>query len=127
MLDENISVANAVSQMHSKKVETIIVQTKDEKEFGVVTDSDILDKVVIKGIDSDEIFLKDVMSHPAVTLSTKATVKGALEIMRIKKIKRVLILNQDNPDEIMGILTQSTLANAIRTSVLERTFRPYRV
>jgi trk system potassium uptake protein len=127
ILDENVSVANAVSEMHSKKVETIIVQTKDKKEFGVVTDSDILDKVVIKGIDSDEIFLKDVMSHPAVTLSTKATVKGALEIMRIKKIKRVLILNQDNPDEIMGILTQSTLANAIRTSVLERTFRPYRV
>ena len=53
MLDENISVANAVSQMHSKKVETIIVQTKDEKSFGVITDSDILDKVVIKGIDSD--------------------------------------------------------------------------
>ncbi len=60
--------------MHSKKVETIIVQTKDEKEFGVITDSDILDKVVIKGIDSDEIFLKDIMSYPAVTLSAKSTV-----------------------------------------------------
>ncbi|MGN6559651.1 MAG: CBS domain-containing protein, partial [Candidatus Nitrosocosmicus sp.] len=50
MLDENISVANAVNQMHSKKVETIIVRTKFEKRFGIVTDSDILDKVVIKGI-----------------------------------------------------------------------------
>jgi len=127
LLDENISVANAVSQMHSKKVETIIVQTKDVKEFGVITDSDILDKVVIKGIDSDEIFLKDIMSYPAITLSAKSTVQEALEIMRIKKIKRVLIINQDNPVEIIGIVTQATLANAIRTSVLERTFRPYRV
>lgn len=127
MLDENISVANAVNQMHSKKVETIIVQTKYERRFGIVTDSDILDKVVIKGIDSDEIFLKNIMSYPAITLSTKATVHDALEIMRIKKIKRVLIISQDNVDEIIGIVTQSTLANAIRASVLERTFRPYRV
>ena len=127
MLDENISVANAVSQMHSKKVETIIVQTKDEKSFGVITDSDILDKVVIKGIDSDEIFLKDIMSYPAITLSAKSTVQEALEKMRIKKIKRVIIINQENPYEIIGIVTQATLANAIRTSVLERTFRPYRV
>ncbi len=96
-----------------------------KKEFGVVTDSDILDKVVIKGIDSDEIFLKDIMSYPAITLSAKSTVQEALEIMRIKKIKRVLIINQENPDEIIGIVTQATLANAIRTSVLERTFRPY--
>lgn len=50
MLDEDMSVANAVSHMHSKKVECIIVQTKDEKRFGLITDSDILDKVVIKGI-----------------------------------------------------------------------------
>jgi trk system potassium uptake protein len=127
LLDENISVANAVGQMHYQKVEAIIVQTKDEKSFGVITDSDILDKVVIKGIDSDEIFLKDIMSYPAITLSAKSTVQEALEKMRIKKIKRVIIINQDNPREIIGIVTQATLANAIRTSVLERTFRPYRV
>ena len=47
--------------------------------------------------------------------------------MRIKKIKRVIIINQENPHEIIGIVTQATLVNAIRTSVLERTFRPYRV
>jgi predicted transcriptional regulator len=41
-LDENVSVANAVSQMHFRKVETIIAESKDEKRFGIVIDSDIL-------------------------------------------------------------------------------------
>jgi len=127
LLDENISIANAVNQMHSKKVETIIVESKDKKEFGVVTDSDILDKVVIKGIDSDEIFLKDIMTYPVITLTPKSTVHEALELMKVKKIKRIPIINQENPYEMLGIVTQTVLANAIRTSVLEQTFRPYRV
>ena len=33
LLDENISVANAVSQMHSRKVKTIIVESKDKKDL----------------------------------------------------------------------------------------------
>jgi trk system potassium uptake protein TrkH len=80
-LDENISLANAVNQMHSRKVETIVVLSNDKKPIGIVTDSDILDKVVMMGIDSDEIFLKDIMTTPLITLSTKATVKDALDIM----------------------------------------------
>lgn len=48
-------------------------------------------------------------------------------MMRIKKIKRIPITEPENQHKIIGIITQMTLANAIRTSVLERTFRPYRV
>ena len=126
-LDETVSVTNAVSQMHSKKVETIIVTPKDGKPTGIVTERDVLDKVVMKGIDPDEIFLKDIMTSPILTLSTKATVKDALEIMRVKAIKRIPITTSENQHTIVGIVTQVALANAIRTSVLERTFRPYRV
>lgn len=57
--------------MHSRKVETIIVLSDDEKPVDIVTDNDILDKVVMKGIDSDEIFLKDIMTSPLITFIHK--------------------------------------------------------
>ena len=57
ILDENVDVATAVREMHSQKSEIVIV-TKDGKSLGIVTDSDILDKVVMKGEDSDQILLK---------------------------------------------------------------------
>jgi predicted transcriptional regulator len=63
-LDETVSVTNAVSQMHSKKVETVIVTPKDGKPIGIVTERDVLDKVVMTGIDPDEIFLKDIVTSP---------------------------------------------------------------
>ncbi len=54
VLDEDVNVAMAVRDMHSQRAEMIIV-TKDMRPVGVVTDSDILDKVVMKGEDSDQI------------------------------------------------------------------------
>jgi trk system potassium uptake protein TrkH len=122
-IDENVDVASAVKQMHSKNAETIIV-SKDKKPIGIVTDSDILDKVVMRGEDSDQISLKSIMSSPIITLSSKATVRQALNIMRLNIIKRIPIIDDI---EILGIVTQEGLANAIRTSVLEKTFRNYRV
>lgn len=68
--------------MHPKKVETIIVMPKDVKPIGIVTERDALDKVVINGIDPDEIFLKDIMTSPIITLSTKSRVRDALETIK---------------------------------------------
>ena len=122
VLDEDVNVAMAVRDMHSQRAEMIIV-TKDMRPVGVVTDSDILDKVVMKGEDSDQILLKSIMSSPVISLSAKGTVRQALELMRVNAIKHIPVT--DNI-KIFGIVTQEELANAIRTSVLERTFRSYR-
>jgi trk system potassium uptake protein TrkH len=122
VLDEDVNVAIAVRDMHSRRAELIIV-TKDIRPVGVVTDSDILDKVVMKGEDSDQILLKSIMSSPVISLSAKGTVRQALELMRVNTIKHIPVT--DNI-KIFGVVTQEELATAIRTSVLERTFRSYR-
>jgi trk system potassium uptake protein TrkH len=120
--DENVDVATAVREMHSQKADTIIV-TKDGKPIGIVTDTDILDKVVMKGEDSDQILLKSITSSPLVTLSANGTLRQGLELMRVNAIKHIPVT--DNI-KILGLVTQEELANTIRTSVLERAFRNYR-
>jgi trk system potassium uptake protein len=77
----------------------------------------------MKGEDSDEVFLKSIMSAPLVTISPKGTVKQALQLMRLNQIKRVPIADSFG---ILGVVTQEALANAVRTSVIERTFSRYR-
>jgi len=128
MVDENVSVAEAVKLAQPKHIETIIVGSHG-KPVGIVTDSDILEKVVIKGDDSDLIFLKSIMTSPIMTLNSTSTVKQAIELMRIYKIKRVPIIDthHKNDQKIIGIVTQKSLAEAIRNSVIEKTFKGYRV
>jgi trk system potassium uptake protein len=121
-LDENMSVSSAVKQMHSHNADTIIV-LRENTTVGIVTDSDIIDKVVMRGEDSDDVFLKSIMSAPLVTISPKGTVKQALQLMRLNQIKRIPIADSSG---ILGVVTQEALANAVRTSVIERTFSRYR-
>jgi len=127
MVDENVSVANAVKLTQPKNIETIIVTSKG-KPVGIVTDSDILEKVVIPGEDSDLVFLKSIMTSPILTLHSTASLKQAIELMRVRKIKRVPIVDSRNKTaQIIGIVTQKFLAEAIRNSVIEKTFKSYRV
>jgi trk system potassium uptake protein len=128
MVDENVSVANAVKLTQPKNIETIIV-TSNGKPVGIVTDSDILEKVVIKGDDSDLVFLKSIMTSPILTLHSTSSLKQAIELMRIRKIKRVPIVDSQNKSaqKIIGIVTQKFLAETIRNSVIEKTFKSYRV
>jgi len=123
ILDEETDAASAVKLMHDKKAETIIVKNKKDEYVGIITDSDILDKIVMKGEDSDQVSLKSIMSSPIITISARANARQALELMRLNVIKRIPVTDNIH---ILGIVTQEGLAHAIRTSVLEKTFRPYR-
>ena len=122
VLDQNTNVASAVQQMSANSAETIIVSIND-RPSGIVTDSDVLDGVVMTGKDSDQVFLKSIMSTPLVTISPKGTVKQALQLMRLNAVKRIPVTDGT---AILGIVTQESLANAVRTSVIERTFSRYR-
>jgi trk system potassium uptake protein len=55
-----------------------------------VTDTDILDKVVSKGEDSDFVNLKSIMSSPIITVPSSATIKQAIDLMRINKLNDFL-------------------------------------
>jgi trk system potassium uptake protein TrkH len=128
--DENATVAEAVKLLQPKNVEIILVtssSTNDGKKYvGIVTDSDILEKVVMKGEDSDLVFLKSIMNSPIISLPSSSTVKEAIELMRTHKIKHLPVTDITNKEQIIGTVTQEYLAEAIRVAVLEKTFRGYR-
>ncbi|HXG06561.1 MAG TPA: potassium transporter TrkG [Nitrososphaera sp.] len=122
MLDENVNVAHAVGEMQAHHAETIIV-TKSGVPVGIVTDSDILNKVVMRGEDSDNVYLKSIMTSPIITLSSRGSVEQALQLMRINQVKRIPITDDVS---IIGMVTQRALADAVRNAVIESTFRSYR-
>ena len=126
--DENSSVAEAVKILQPKNVEIILV-TANGKYVGILTDSDILEKVVMKGEDSDLITIKSIMTSPIITLPSSSTVRQAIKEMHAHKIKHLPVTDStDNVEEkkIIGTVTLEYLAEAIRIAVIEKTFRSYR-
>ena len=105
--DENSSVAEAVKILQPKNVEIILVTSSlnGGKYVGIVTDSDILEKVVMKGEDSDLVFLKSIMTSPIITLPSSSTVRQAIQLMRAHKIKHLPVTDSttsNNDGKIIG-------------------------
>ena len=108
-LDENTIVADAVRTMKERGISSVFVRKspysnseqvthKNDEHLihhntivGIVTERDILYKVVGQNKGPYKTALKDVMSSPIITIDRNASVKDAISLMRNKHIRRLLV------------------------------------
>lgn len=113
------SVRAAAELMSEKNVGSIIV-THKSKPVGIVTERDILHRVVAKGLDGSQMLIEEIMSKPLVTISKDIPIVEAIRILQKKKIRRILILDKS---KLVGIVTQRDLLRALALHVII-SFRP---
>jgi len=84
----------------------IVDDLETKKPVGIITESDII-KVMGK-LDQHQlqIPIKHHMSTPVLTLSSRASIADAMKLMCDKKIRRVVILEND---KVTGIVTDKDL------------------
>jgi CBS domain-containing protein len=99
-LYEDANIVDATRLMNSKNTSSIIVRLRNSEEpIGIVTDKDILYRVVAEGKDPSKITLKEIMSSPLHTVGKDVLVKDAISIMRNKGIRRLIVTNRDKSTE----------------------------
>ena len=104
VVDDNISLKQAVSIMSNKGIGSLIIMKKD-KIIGIATERDILKNVSKLGNK-----ISQVMSKNVVTIDERETVDNAALIMAKNKIKRLPVLKKGN---LVGIITATdVLANS---------------
>jgi signal-transduction protein with cAMP-binding, CBS, and nucleotidyltransferase domain len=117
VLDESVCVAEAVKIMREKDVSSVFVSRKgEEMPVGIVTERDVLYRVVAANMGPFKVTLKDVMSSPLVTIGDSATVREAVALMRSKGIRRLPILRGG---EMAGVITLKTLVGNIPSRSVE--------
>ncbi len=100
-IDSNATVKQVAQLMSSKSSNAILVQKG--KKFGLITESDILKRVVAAGRDPLKTKAEDVMTEKPWTLTANADVDTAAEFMKEKDI-RCLPLTEDD-GSIVGIIS----------------------
>jgi CBS domain-containing protein len=65
VVDEDVSVKEAVERMNDFEIGCLHVMS-GEKVFGILTERDILKRVVAEGRKPEETLVRDVMSKPLV-------------------------------------------------------------
>lgn len=117
VLDESVCVAEAVKIMREKDVSSVFVSRKGEKmPVGIVTERDVLYRVVAANMGPFKVTLKDVMSSPLVTVGENATVRDAVTLMRSKGIRRLPVMRGG---EMAGVITLKTVVGNIPSQGVE--------
>jgi trk system potassium uptake protein len=112
MLDMNTKTRIAAAMLRRYETDDIIVIDKKKFPVGIVTDEDILSKVSDATVYAEATTLKEIMSQPLITINDKSTLQDALHKMRDNNIRKIPIITKKN--QVVGMLFQSTIANAIR-------------
>ena len=115
----DICVRKAAELMSKKNVGSIVV-TSREKPVGIVTERDMVERVVAKGLDASKVKMEEIMSKPLTTIEGDMPIIEAVRIMQKKKIRRLLIIENKKLD---GVVTQRDLLRALAFHVVI-SFRP---
>ncbi len=115
-LDENTIVAEAAKAMYQSEGCSIIVTRNDPESgsrvpVGIITERDIIFRIVAQNRGSFKVVLKDIMSGPLITVYSDATAEEALSIMKEKNINRMPVLSRKGA--IVGLLTAKSLVRKV--------------
>jgi CBS domain-containing protein len=101
-LDENVSAKKAAEIMAQEGVSAIIA-TSEGKAIGILTERDILKRIVAEDKDSRKTKVKEIMSRPLVTIEPSTDLEKAAQLMFEKKIKNLPVIHENRMVGLIGL------------------------
>jgi malate dehydrogenase (oxaloacetate-decarboxylating) len=99
-------VAEAAALMAEKRVSCLPI-SMGQGAVGVVTEKDIIQKVVASGKDPRRVRVKEIMSTPLILAPSTITIKEAAEKMLSHQIRRLVIT--DEKGKLVGLATMTDI------------------
>ena len=111
-IDEDAPVQQAAEIMGKKRVGSLLVTRRNEN-IGVITERDIMSKLIAEKYSLDAVAVKDVMSRPLITVDKDTDGETVIKLMDEKRVRRVFVTDND---DIIGIFSTSDITKLARTN-----------
>jgi signal-transduction protein with cAMP-binding, CBS, and nucleotidyltransferase domain len=102
--------AKEAARMMVQKGVGSLVANRDGLPFGIVTERDLMEKIVATGADPSKITVEDIMTAPLATIDASASLVDAARKMVEKQMKRLVVTEHD---KIIGIVSQTDLVQTM--------------
>lgn len=96
MLSENLGPIPVIDNDQSRKL------------IGILTDRDLVLKVVAEGRDSENTKVEMVMTRKVISCRADDTLQKAIDLMSKHQLRRIIVVDKDN--KILGIISQADVA-----------------
>jgi CBS domain-containing protein len=109
-VDLNTNVKECSRAMAKRGVSCSVV-TQANRAIGIVTERDLVSKVLADAVDPTKVFVKDIMSTPLITVSPNATLTDAAAQMAEYSVRRLVVVSQNG--SMVGIITAGDIARSL--------------
>jgi len=109
VVDSDTKISKAAKLMAQKNIGSLMVKAEGSID-GILTERDILKKVVGKDLDPRTTNVSEIMTLHPLIIDAKATLENAAEIFNNVHIRRLPVIQKG---EIVGIVTSRDVAMAI--------------
>lgn len=101
-LKKDASVQEVAKKMKDHSIGSIVI-VENKKPVGIITERDLVKRVIVENKNTKETKAEEIMSKPVIAVYDATPLSEAIDLMHDKKIRRLVAVNKD--DETTGILT----------------------
>ena len=94
---------------------SFLVVVEDSKPVGIVSERDIVRKIVAENKEASKIQLESIMSKKFKWVEPNSSIESAVQKMLNNNIRRLVILEDEN---LVGVITQTDLTEFLRSKIL---------
>ena len=105
-VDVSVNVRKAVERMNKQEIGCLVVLEKGNFA-GILTERDVLKRIVAEARNPDKTLVGDVMSKPLIVVDPEASLEEALELMFEKRVKKLAVAKNK---ELVGLITMTDIA-----------------
>jgi len=112
VVDPDSSVKYALTLMRRRKIHSVVVAISEKNPtYGIVTSTDIRDKIVAAGRNPAELSVRDIMSGPIITGNPDWTLMECSQMMQEKHIHHLPIA--DESGALIGLISATDIFMAV--------------
>lgn len=106
------SVSYAMTLMRRRNIHSVVVDVSEKNpSYGIVTTTDIRDKIVAEGLNPAEVTAREIMSGPIITGRADWTLAECSRIMQKNKFHHLPIA--DEAGTLIGIISATDIFMAV--------------
>jgi CBS domain-containing protein len=104
--NETETTNNIAITMAKESLGAVIITNKEEKPIGIITERDLVVRVIAKNNKPDQVKAKEIMTAPLITIEPDVIINDAARKMNRLNIRRLGVVYKDN---MIGIVSDKDL------------------
>jgi len=105
-LDDNATSNKVANLMDKNELGCVIVTNKTGQPVGIITERDLVIRVLAKNLKPDAVKAKEIMTSPLVTIEPEATISEAARRMSRLNIRRLGVIYKGN---LVGVVSSKDI------------------